>query len=92
MRTILLAAAAALALTGCTRGDSYETTAITQGYRVNPCASCAYIYVSVWTDPETGCESYVTDDGFMSPRLSVDGTQRCPTALRPVFQEQVVGQ
>lgn len=72
------AALAALALAGC-RASTYERTEITEGYVVK-FSDMEYAYVSVWTDPETGCQSYVTDDGFISPRLTADGMQRCVTS------------
>lgn len=86
MKTVRLLAAAAvvLALSACGRSSTYERTEVTEGYRV-AFSDLEYAYVSIWTDPATGCDSYVTDDGFMSPRLNADGTQRCaaraPAAL-----------
>lgn len=77
-----------LAVAGC-RASTYERTEVTEGYRVAFSATEA-AYISVWTDPETGCESYVTDDGFMSPRLTADGSQRCPQPVTPALQEQVI--
>lgn len=84
----LAAFVAVLALAGCGRSEVYETTQISQGYRIDPCTACAYIYVTVWTDPVTGCESYVTDDGFMSPRLGPDGMQRCLAEQPGVANDQ----
>lgn len=80
--------ALALAVTGC-RAATYERTDVTEGYVVK-FSTTEYAYISVWTDPETGCESYVTDDGFMSPRLSADGSQRCPRAIHPALQDRVI--
>jgi general stress protein YciG len=68
-------AGAALGLGGCARPA--ENVATDTNYRVSFGSLASYAYVGVFTDPETGCQSYVTDDGFMSPRLNADGTQRC---------------
>lgn len=90
-RTPKIVAAAALAIfavAGC-RAATYERTEVTEGYVVK-FSTTEYAYISVWTDPETGCESYVTDDGFMSPRLNADGSQRCPQPVTPALQEQVI--
>lgn len=78
-RTLIAAALAlsALALAACGRG--YTDSAPSDGYRIDFPGSGSYAYVNVWRDPVTGCESYLTDDGFMSPRLNADGTQRCTT-------------
>lgn len=70
-----LAAAAVLVLASCSRNNVTYTES-TAAYRVSFGAG-VYTYVNVWTDPETGCQSYVTDDGFMSPRLTAEGMQRC---------------
>lgn len=80
--------ALALAVTGC-RAATYERTDVTEGYVVK-FSTTEYAYISVWTDPATGCESYVTDDGFMSPRLNADGSQRCPQPVTPALQEQAI--
>lgn len=71
----LLIVVALVVLTGCVR-ENVTYTEPTAAYRVSFGAGL-YTYVNVWTDPETGCQSYVTDDGFMSPRLTSDGMQRC---------------
>lgn len=81
--TILAIACAALTLVACGRNNVQHSETDTS-YRVH-FGSLGYVYVNVWTDPETGCQSYVTDDGFLSPRLNADGMQRCnvspPVAL-----------
>lgn len=88
LKIIAAVSALAMAVAGC-RAATYERTDVTDGYVVK-FSTTEYAYFSVWTDPATGCESYVTDDGFMSPRLNADGSQRCPQAIRPALQEQVI--
>lgn len=82
MKRIIIvgAALAALALGACFRPS--ERVRTDTNYRVSFGGIDGSTYVGVFTDPETGCQSYVTDDGFMSPRLNADGTQRC-VILRP---------
>lgn len=82
---VTAAALAIFAVAGC-RAATYERTEVTEGYVVK-FSTTEYAYISVWTDPETGCESYVTDDGFMSPRLTSEGSQRCPRTRVPVLSE-----
>lgn len=79
--TLLAVAACALAAAGCSRNNVQYSESDTS-YRVSYGAGI-YTYVNVWTDPDTGCESYVTDDGFMSPRLNADGMQRCNVPAGP---------
>lgn len=87
-KIVTAAALAIFAVAGC-RAATYERTEVTEGYVVK-FSTTEYAYISVWTDPATGCESYVTDDGFMSPRLNADGSQRCPQPVAPALQEQVI--
>lgn len=79
MKTINLAVLGALALlmSACGRSATYENTGVSDGYRVDFPGLGGYSLINVWRDPQTGCESYMTDDGFMSPRLNADGSQRC---------------
>ena len=84
-KIVIAAALAILAVAGC-RAATYERTEVTEGYVVK-FRTTEYAYISVWTDPETGCESYVTDAGFMSPRLTSDGSQRCPRTGGPEIVE-----
>ena len=88
LKIVTAVSALALAVAGC-RAATYERTDVTEGYVVK-FSTTEYAYISVWTDPATGCESYVTDDGFMSPRLNADGSQRCPQPVTPALQEQVI--
>lgn len=87
-KIVTATALAIFAVAGC-RAATYERTEVTEGYVVK-FSTTEYAYISVWTDPETGCESYVTDDGFMSPRLTADGSQRCPRPIHPALQERVI--
>lgn len=82
MRKIFAITTAALALAGCGRYGSYEATRVSGGYRVDYPGIGEYTLINVWRDPVTGCEHYVTDDGFISPRLNADGTQRCVRVTR----------
>lgn len=75
--TISLILIATMAVAACGRATTYERTTVTAGYRVDFSDIGLYTLIQVWTDPETGCQSYLTDDGFMSPRLRADGTQVC---------------
>lgn len=71
---LLAAAAATLTLAGCREATDLRTT---DAWRVNFGGTIGYSYVSVFTDPVTGCDYFMTDDGFLSPRLMPDGSQRC---------------
>lgn len=76
MKLIAGLCVAAVALAACGRNNVQYSETDTS-YRISFGGTVGYTYVNVWTDPETRCQSYVTDDGFMSPRLNADGTQRC---------------
>lgn len=88
MRKILalsMITASVLALSACTRPS--EIVDVDKNYLVS-FGSMSGAYVGIFTDPETGCQSYVTSDGFMSPRLNPDGTQRCMIRSRsPAIQQ-----
>jgi hypothetical protein len=73
-RSIYLIVLAGIALASCTRDATPAT--LSDAYRVTFGAT-GYAYISIFTDPVTGCDSYMTDDGFLSPRLRPDGTQMC---------------
>lgn len=76
-RSLIIAAAgmAALALSAC-RAAPVENTPVEKSYRI-AFRMDNVVYVSPWTDPETGCEYLITDDGFAQPRMQNDGSQRC---------------
>lgn len=73
---ILAVSVAALLVAGWGRYSTYERTTVSSGYIVM-FSPGEVALINVWTDPVTGCESYVTDDGFITPRLNPDGMQRC---------------
>lgn len=81
MKKFLILGAAALVLTACARPAERTTTST--NYRIDFGSLTDFAYVGIFQDPVTGCESYVTDDGFMSPRLNPDGTQRCAVVAAP---------
>jgi hypothetical protein len=66
----LLAAGAATAATEITRRVAPVSTVFTD-------AKDRYV-VSVWRDPDTGCEYLISGDHII-PRLERDGRPRCPT-------------
>lgn len=80
MKSLVLIAigAGALALTGCRNATD---VGVTDAYRVS-FGGMGYGYVSIFTDPQTGCDYFMTDDGFLSPRLTPAGGQVCRSAIR----------
>lgn len=80
-RSLIIAAVAALALAGCGRTAPVERTDPEKSYRIyfgrDLVESGNKVYVNVWTDPDTGCQYLITDDGFAQPRMQGDGSQRC---------------
>ncbi len=75
MRRYLILATALVAATAAAAADN--------GSRVAPMVARFtdqkdHWIVSVWKDPDTGCEYLVTLD-HMTPRLDHDGRPRCPT-------------
>lgn len=78
-KTIALCAALAL-LGGCRNATN---VGVTDAWRINFGGVAGYGYVSIFTDPQTGCDYFMTDDGFLSPRLQPDGSHFCRTGLKP---------
>lgn len=79
-RLMICAALAATLALGACRSAPVEEASPENSYRV-PFGVTTLVYVNVWTDPGTGCQYLITDDGFGQPRMLADGTQFCrPTA------------
>jgi hypothetical protein len=85
-KIVLLAAACAVALiaAGC-RSAPVESTRPEKSFRIpfGVTVKANAVYINVWTDPDTGCQYLVTDEGFAQPRMTPDGAQACLTQVAP---------